>query len=183
MRKTLLALTILSVILGGCDSSSQRKGSVRQGDGGQEFELWLEGFVSQETEDGEEKKYSLWVEVADTEKLRRRGLSGREYLANDKGMLFVMDGPSWMRMWMKDCRIPLDVLYFDRDKKLINFHSMAVPSAEQADSDLPEYPSDKPARYALEVAGGRARQLGLKQGLTTIIFSEGLLKRLQKGTE
>ena len=86
-------------------------------------------------------------------------------------------------MWMKDCLIPLDVLYFDGDKKLINFHTMAVPAAEQADSELPEYPSDKPAQYALEVAADTAGRLGLKQGVTTISFSEGLLKRLQKGTE
>ena len=184
MRKMLLAVSVLSVILVGCDSSRQQKRSVRQGgDGGQEFELWLEADVSQGTENGEVKKYCFYVEVADTQELRRRGLSGRAQLADDKGMLFVMAGPSWMRMWMKDCLIPLDVLYFDRDKKLINFQTMAVPSAEKADNDLPEYPSDKPAQYALEVVAGTARRLGLKQGVTTISFSEGLLKRLGKGTE
>ena len=180
MRKTLLALTILSVILGGCDSSSQQKRSLRQGKQKPEFEVWLKGH---ETENGRAEKYCFYVEVADTQKLLRRGLSGREYLANDKGMLFVTAAPSWMRMWMKDCHIPLDVLYFDRDKKLINFHTMTVPSAEQADIELPKYPSDKPAQYALEVVAGTARRLGLKQGLTTISFSEDLLKRLQKGAE
>ncbi len=85
-------------------------------------------------------------------------------------------------MWMKGCKIPLDVLFFDHNKRLNNFHTMAVPSPGQPDHTLPIYPSDKPAKYALEVPAGTARRLRIKPG-AAISFCPELLKDLGKGTE
>ena len=103
-----------------------------------------------------------------------------------EGMLFIMPTETKMGMWMKDCLIPLDVLFFDRDRRLINFHTMVPPSASRADRTLPIYSSDKPAKYALEIPAGTAERLGLGRSTpipTTIVFSMELLKRLAEGTE
>lgn len=184
MKKLSLLAMAVALVVGGCDSSSRPTRSGRQGDRGREFKLWLKDSSGQSSaNEGPISEHCFYVEVADTEQLRRRGLSGREYLSSNKGMLFVMPKASKMEMWMKDCLIALDVLFFDRDKRLINFHTMAVPLSEQTDAELPRYESDKPAKYALEVSAGIARQLGLKQGLTSLVFSDELLKRLQEGTE
>ena len=184
MKELSLLAMAVGLVVSGCDSSSRPTGLDNQGDRGQEYKLWLKDISEQST--GNESPISehcFYVEVADTEQLRRRGLSGRKYLSSNKGMLFVMPKASNMEMWMKDCLIPLDVLFFDEDKRLINFHTMTVPLAGQSESELPIYKSDKPAKYALEISAGSARQVGVKQGLTSLVFSDELLKRLQEGTE
>ena len=184
MKNLVLAVTVLTIALAGCDSSSTPEQPISQDRLSREFQLWLRGSHLRHPANGDGLNgHSFLVEVADTDKLRRRGLSGREHLPPGKGMLFVMPAPIEMRIWMKGCLLPLDVLFFDPQGRLINFHTMAIPSAKQPDYTLPIYSSDKPAKYALEVAAGTAHQLTLKQGLTTISFSPALLKRLQEGTE
>ena len=184
MRKLSLVLMVLISVLGGCDSSSRPIRPASPGDGRGEFELWLKGPSLQGSANGVPlNEHSFYVEVANTDELRQRGLAGREYLPPGKGMLFVMPVPTEIDMWMKGCLIPLDVLFFDQDKRLINFQTMAVPLAGETEADLPRYPSDKLAKYALEVRAGTAQQLRLKQGLTIVVFSDVLLKRLQEGTD
>ena len=175
MKRVFGVVMALMATVNGCDSQpSERIDSSVQ------FELWVE--TRSENTDSV-NKLSFQVRVADTDELRQRGLSGVRQLSSGTGMLFVVPKPAQMQMWMKGCHIPLDVLYFDSDKKLINFHIMTVPVVGTADYYLPRYPSDKRARYALEVAGGTAGRLGIKPGLTRISFSRALLKRLGEGTE
>ena len=184
MKKLSLLAMAVALVVCGCDSSSRPRGTPKQDDGSLEFRLWLkDSNLQNSASESPISGHCFYVEVADTEQLRRRGFSGREYLSSNKGMLFVMPVASKMEMWMKDCLIPLDVLFFDQDKRLINFYTMAVPLAEQSEAELPGYKSDKPAKYALEVSAGSVRQLGLKQGLTSLAFSDELLKHLQEGTE
>ena len=159
MKDRLLILTAFAVVLSGCDSAPPPA----------TFLIQING-------------HSFQVELADTPQLRRQGLVGRKYLAPDAGMLFVLPAPTRITMWMKGCRIPLDVLFFDHNKRLINFHTMAVGSPGQADHSLPIYSSDKPAKYALEVPAGTSRRLRIKPG-AAISFSPELLKALGKGTE
>jgi len=169
-----LAMVLISVV-NGCDSQpSQRSNSRAQ------FEIWIE---TKSENTNSVNRTGFEVRVADTEELRRQGLSGIRELAANEGMLFVVGRPTYTRMWMKGCYIPLDVLYFDADKKLINYHMMAVPAEGTADYKLPVYPSDKPAKYAVELAEGTAEQLGVKPAITTISFPKALLKRLGEGTE
>ncbi|NIA08134.1 MAG: hypothetical protein GWP14_10965 [Actinobacteria bacterium] len=176
---TLIILIIPITVLSGCNSSGQAERS----DSKVKFELWVETKPTKSENANYSNKSSFQVKVADTDELRRRGLSGVKELGKDEGMLFVMPKPTNMRMWMKGCYIPLDVLYFDSDNKLINFHRMTVPAAGAGDYALATYRSDKPAKYALELAGGRAEELGVKPEITTMSFSTALLKRLEEGTE
>ena len=85
-------------------------------------------------------------------------------------------------MWMKDCHIPLDVIFFDQSRRMINFHTMEAPKPGTPDTALGTYPSDKPAKYALELVAGTSRQLNLKPG-ETVRFSGELLNRLGQSTE
>ena len=169
MKNFFLALTVSLGVLSGCDSSAGPQVPRRDDHPAGAFLVQLNG-------------HSFHVELADTLQRRRQGLAGRDHLGPDGGMLFVFPAPARMTMWMKGCGIPLDVLFFDHNKRLINFHTMAVGSPGQADHSLPIYSSDKSAKYALEVPAGTSRRLRLKPG-AAISFCPELLKALDKGTE
>ncbi len=169
MKKLLVLLSVWVGLLCGCDSSAGPQSPRREDQSVRSFLLEIKG-------------HSFQVELADTPQRRRQGLAGREDLGREAGMLFVLPAPARMTMWMKGCKIPLDVLYFDSDKRLINYHTMAVPSPSQLDHTLPRYLSDKPAKYALEVPAGTTGRLRLKPG-STITFCPELLKALDKGSE
>ena len=67
---------------------------------------------------------------------------------------------------MKNCRIPLDIMYFDKDLKLVSIAENTPPCRV---SRCPSYPSHKPAMYVLELNAGMASELGVKPGDGLII--------------
>ena len=102
------------------------------------------------------------VEVSDDDTERARGLMFRDAMANDSGMLFIHDAEEPQAYWMKNTKIPLDILYFDDERKLVA-QQRDVPTCSLGDA-CPSYPSDAPARYVLELNAGEAERLGLKDG-------------------
>lgn len=102
------------------------------------------------------------VEVADDFDERARGLMYREHLAPDTGMLFVHEREEPLAYWMKNTRIPLDILYFDEDRRFVSMQA-GVPPCSAGDA-CPSYPSTGPAKYVLELNAGRAAALGLEPG-------------------
>ena len=106
------------------------------------------------------RRYS--VEIAGNDAQRERGLMFRDLLPADRGMLFVHDREEPQAYWMKNTRIPLDILYFDNARKLVS-QQRDVPPCSLGDA-CPPYPSEAPARYVLELNAGEAARLGLKDG-------------------
>jgi uncharacterized membrane protein (UPF0127 family) len=106
------------------------------------------------------------VEMATDEPARERGLMFRTKLAADHGMLFVFPQQYPQSFWMKNTLIPLDILYFDQDRKLVSMQLNVPPC--KADP-CATYPSDKPALYVLELAAGTAVKIGTRVGDTLSI--------------
>ena len=102
------------------------------------------------------------VEVADDDAERARGLMFRDAMAANRGMLFVHEREERQAYWMKNTRIPLDILYFDDARKLVS-QQRDVPPCSAGDG-CPPYPSDAPARFVLELNAGEAARLGLEDG-------------------
>ena len=105
------------------------------------------------------------LELAVTDEQIRTGLMGREQLDADAGMLFVFPNERLRGFWMKDCLIPLDVLFLDESGRIVSIHTMTVPTPEEANNP-PSYPSRWPAQFAIELNAGRAEELKLKPGDT-----------------
>jgi uncharacterized membrane protein (UPF0127 family) len=116
------------------------------------------------------RRYS--VEVADDEEERARGLMFRDRLEDGHGMLFIHEEEGPQSYWMKNTRIPLDILYFDNARKLVS-QKRDVPPCTLGDA-CPPYPSDAPARYVLELNAGEAARLGLADG-AVMAFGPGIL--------
>jgi uncharacterized membrane protein (UPF0127 family) len=101
------------------------------------------------------------TEFAVDDDSRELGLMNRKVLAADHSMLFVFADDQPRSFWMKNTLIPLDILYFNKERKLASMQLNAQPC--QADP-CATYPSDGNARYVLELPAGTAGKLGLKLG-------------------
>lgn len=115
------------------------------------------------------KRYA--VEIADSEDERARGLMFRDQMEIDHGMLFIHEYEEPQAYWMKNTKIPLDILYFDNARKLVA-QQRDVPPCSAGDA-CPSYPSNKPARYVLELNAGQAAQLKLQDG-AELKFGKGI---------
>lgn len=102
------------------------------------------------------------VEIADNDASRAQGLMFRDKMADGHGMLFIHDYEEPQAYWMKNTRIPLDILYFDTGRKLVT-QQRDVPPCSAGDA-CPIYPSNAPARYVLELNAGQAAKLKLQDG-------------------
>ena len=101
------------------------------------------------------------VELATTPKQQALGLMFRDSMPEDHGMLFIFPSATTRSFWMKNCRIPLDILYFDESLKLVSVAENAKPCRTE---QCPSYPSAGPARYVLELNAGKAAELGAEPG-------------------
>jgi uncharacterized membrane protein (UPF0127 family) len=101
------------------------------------------------------------AEVADDEAALQRGLSGRERLDADAGMLFVLpdDSPSF---WMKGMRFALDIVWI-KDGRVVDV-TADVPPPAGANAALSTYSPARPANRALEVNAGWAARNGVERG-------------------
>ena len=113
------------------------------------------------------------VEVADDDEERAMGLMFREEMAVDRGMVFIHERQEPQAYWMKNTKIPLDILYFDNDRKLVSQQRDVPPCS--AGNQCPPYPSAAPARYVLELNAGQAAKLKLQDG-AVLTFGPGLPK-------
>ena len=102
------------------------------------------------------------IEVADDDAERARGLMFRDTMDASHGMLFIHDRQEPQAYWMKNTKIPLDILYFDNGRKLVA-QQRDVPPCSLGDA-CPSYPSNEPARYVLELNAGEAARLKLEDG-------------------
>lgn len=102
------------------------------------------------------------VEIAATDEERARGLMFRDRLEEGTGMLFIHDREEPQAYWMKNTRIPLDILYFDAERRLVSQQRDVPPCS--TGFGCPAYPSRAPALYVLELNAGEAARLGLEDG-------------------
>lgn len=107
---------------------------------------------------------ALRLEIAATESARERGLMDRNVLPPRTGMLFIFpdDGP--VEFWMKNTRVPLDMVFVGRDG-LVRSVADAVPvvPAQTPDGDIPRRRGR--ARFVIELPAGEAARDGLRPGV------------------
>jgi uncharacterized protein len=98
------------------------------------------------------------VEVARTPQEQARGLMFRESLAADAGMIFPFPSPRPASFWMKNTLIPLDMIFIRADGTIARIAANTVPHS------LEPVGVDEPVAAVLELRGGRAAELGIKEG-------------------
>lgn len=107
---------------------------------------------------GEGEKLFFDVELALTPPQQSRGLMFRTEMADNEGMLFVFSDVQMRSFWMKNTLIPLDMLFIHPDGTIHHIHHNAKPQ------DLTSVTSRYPSKAVLELNGGTADKMGIKEG-------------------
>ncbi len=102
----------------------------------------------------------VFVEVAETELAREVGLMNRDTLADNYGMLFVMENEDIHSFWMKNTLIPLDAFWINGKFQVIDIQTMTPCKADPCTVYMPAQIS----LYVLEVPAGFAQKHGIEVG-------------------
>ena len=103
------------------------------------------------------KVHRFDVEVARTPQEQAKGLMFRKELPADGGMLFPFTPPQVASFWMKNTVIPLDMIFIRLDGSIAHIAANTEPYS------LTPVSSGQMNSAVLEIAGGRAAELGIKE--------------------
>ncbi|HXV47522.1 MAG TPA: DUF192 domain-containing protein [Candidatus Binatia bacterium] len=106
----------------------------------------------------EGREIAFQVEIADTPAKRERGLQYRKDLAHDRGMIFLFPTESTQSFWMKNTPIPLDMIFINRERRIVGIVEETLPFSLDSRS------VGAPSQYVLEINGGLSKRYGIKAG-------------------
>lgn len=116
------------------------------------------------------EKSCFEVELAVIEEEQVKGLTGREFLGQNKGMLYVFDKEDFYNFWMKNMSFPLDIIWINNNFVVVDIMENADPCKGPICFDIV---TDKKAKYVLEVNSETVKNIDLKVGdKTEIVFME-----------
>lgn len=101
---------------------------------------------------------TLDIEIAEDEYETQTGLMYRTQLGTNQGMLFIFPGEQMRSFYMKNTKIPLDIIYIDESFQIVSFQKNAKPFDETS------LPSEAPAKYVLEINAGHSDEWQLEVG-------------------
>ena len=107
------------------------------------------------------------VDLAVLPEEHQQGLSGRESMDRETGMLFVFEDEKPLYFWMKEMHFPLDIIWIDAECRLLEVAAdVPTPPPNASNEEIPRVQSPSPARYVLELNAGEAARSGLRPGDT-----------------
>lgn len=112
-----------------------------------------------------DKEYN--VTCARTEEERIKGLQGVTELKDDEGMLFFFEEPQTVRFWMKDTKVPLDIIFISEDMEVISVYQGEPENENIAEEDN--------VKFVLEVNQGS----GIEEGDELDIEEDGELPKMK----
>jgi uncharacterized membrane protein (UPF0127 family) len=97
------------------------------------------------------------IEVADSAKERKIGLSDHTELENNSGMFFIFDKSDYHGIWMKDMDFAIDIIWINEVMEIVYIEENVTPDT------YPEvFVTDKKSLYVLEVPAGYVKKEGIK---------------------
>jgi uncharacterized protein len=104
------------------------------------------------------KETTYKIELAKTTAQKAKGLSKRDSLCPNCGMLFIFDSETQLPFWMKDTTIPLDIIWLDKNGKIVSNKTVTEINS------LKTQKNEIPAQYVLELNANDYQKLNLKIG-------------------
>lgn len=106
------------------------------------------------------KDYNYYLEIAKTPKERQIGLSNRQSLCLNCGMLFIFPRQKVYTFWMKNTFIPLDMIWLNKDFKIVKIATVLETNSEKL------YANKEKAKYVIELNANEVFKRDLKVGDT-----------------
>ena len=109
---------------------------------------------------------NIWnVEVVSSLSDRIKGLSGRESLRKESGMLFIFPESDFHGIWMKDMNFSIDIIWISEELQVVGLYEGVVPES------YPEvFRPEAEALYVLEINAGEADKAKIKIGDVVTFF-------------
>ncbi|MBI2645026.1 DUF192 domain-containing protein [Candidatus Uhrbacteria bacterium] len=101
----------------------------------------------------------IFVEVAETPAEKTRGLSGRESLSKDQGLIFLFDTAAQYQFWMKNMKFPIDIIWIGADKKVVDITENLDPATYPK-----TFSPNQSAQYILETNAFFTQTHGIRVG-------------------
>lgn len=161
-RKLLVVGIIVAIVFGiiywamDDDAATNTRGEVSTST--EEPQFQKDGVLYFTNQDTGDTLSRIAIEVADSEEERAQGLMNRSQMADSVGMLFMFEDAQPRAFWMKNTKIPLDILYVDENQEVVMIYKGVAPYSEQS------VPSYKDAKYVVEVNGGYTSEHNIKEG-------------------
>ncbi len=156
VRKLILScfgILILSLSFISCKSDSNSKAESES----VELKFKKEGVLYLKEATNDSIVMTLDIEIADDEYQTQTGLMYRDAMKTNQGMLFIFPDERLRNFYMKNTRIPLDIIYINANREIVSFQKNAKPFDESS------LPSEAPAKYVLEVNAGLVDEWQLKK--------------------
>lgn len=101
---------------------------------------------------------TLDIEIADDDYSTQTGLMYRKSMKDKQAMLFIFPDSDFRSFYMKNTKIPLDIIYISEDRHIVSIQKNAKPMDETS------LPSEAPTKFVLEVNAGLSDTWNLKKG-------------------
>ena len=108
--------------------------------------------------------FDLRVYLAVTNDQQVNGLSVKDHLNENEGMLFVYEQPTRQGFWMKDMKFPIDIIWLDNNGTVVYIRDNLQPCIITFPFLCPIYIPDKDSLYVLETVSGFAKKHSIKIG-------------------
>jgi uncharacterized membrane protein (UPF0127 family) len=115
---------------------------------------------------------ALTVEIANSRHKKQNGLKFRKELPENEGMLFLFGLEGFYNFWLKDTLIPLDIIWIDRNFKIVYIVTNAESCITEDPDECEVYTSPTAARYVIEVNSGWTGRNGVNVGDSVEIDGE-----------
>jgi uncharacterized membrane protein (UPF0127 family) len=102
--------------------------------------------------------HKIGIEVSDEDRERAQGLMYRSQMGDNEGMIFIFPISEPQSFWMKNTKIPLDIIYVNEKNEIVKIYKMTKPF------NTTSLPSGKNAMYVVEINGGLSDKLGISEG-------------------
>jgi len=109
----------------------------------------------------------FFVELAVSAAQRETGLMGREFMLADRGMFFIFEEEGEYSFWMKNMKIPLDMVFMDKNLKILSVAKNLEPCRGDFCSLIK---AEGKVLYVLEINAGAAEKAGIKKGQEAVYF-------------
>ena len=114
------------------------------------------------------------LEVANTASERSMGLMYRDELKPNHGMIFIFPDEQVQSFWMKNTKIPLDIIFLDSQFRVVAIQHNSTPYSED-----PRDSKGKLARYVVELIAGSCLKFGISEGVSLSLPNSDILPLAQ----